>query len=430
MAVLTATKIVATYMENAVEAYESQQSMLPLVKVINDVDPATLQNGNNTIWRKVVQQGASIPGWDLSGLETGIISQGYSAYLGTPENTFVGLRVDDVRDLSYIKDQAKVDGQKRASVLNKAITDTISTTGSMAYRSNVTSGFDFVSLAQAGMNKRQSPGPKRYVGLTDSHNQKFGKDLASRQTLQGQPADTYKEGMLYNQIAGFDVMVNSSVSLLPGGADPATTVTANVSFAPLGGTATNGGVAQLVVTNNDYRYGTISVTASASYNVGDRVTFANGGVTVKALGRDDKTVTDEAMTFVIVAKPSGTSVTIWPRPIAVNDAGLSTAEKSYANINTQILNTATMNRVNIDTTTQPSIFWQKDSIEVLGGKVPMELLGQWGGMKVATEKLSNGLNMYMLYDGNIANLQARWRMFIWYGVNNARPQDNGILISF
>jgi hypothetical protein len=430
MATLSATKIVATYLGAAVESYESQQSMLPLVKVINDVDPATLQNGNNTIWRKVVQQGASIPGFDLTGLETGIISQGYSAYLGTPENTFVGLRVDDLRDLSYIRDQAEVDGKKRASVLNKAITDTISTTGSMAYRSNVTSGFDFVSLAQAGMNKRQSPGDQRYIGLTDTHNQKFGKDLASRQTLQAQPADTFKSGMLYNKIAGFDVMVNSSVSLLPGGANPATTVTANVSFAPLGGTATNGGVAQLVVTNNDYRFGTIAVTASASYNVGDRVTFSNSAVTVKAIGRDDKTVTDEAMVFTIVAKPSGTSVTLWPRPIALNDAGITVADKAYANINTQILNTATMDRVNIDATTQPSIFWEKNSIEVLGGKVPMELLGQWGGMKVATERLSNGLNMYMLYDGNIANLQARWRMFIWYGVNNARPADNGILISY
>lgn len=430
MAVLSATKIVATYLGAAVDSYESQQSMLPMVKVVNDVDPATMQNGNNTIWRKVVQEGASIPGWDLTGLEQGIISQGYSAYLGTPENTFVGLRVDDMRDLSYIKDQARVDGEKRASVLNKAITDTISTTGSMAYRTNVTSGFDFVSQAQAGMNKRQSRRVDRYMALNDTHNQLFGKDLASRQTLQGQPADTFKTGMLYNQIAGFDIMTNSSISLLPGGADPATTVTANVSLAPLGGTATNGGVAQLIVTNNDYRYGDIPVTASASYNVGDRITFSNGGVTVKAIGRDDSTVTDEAMTFVIVAKASGTSITVFPRPIAANDAGLSTAQKAYANINTQILNTATVNRVNIDATTQPSIFWQKDSIEVLGGEVPMQLLGQWGGMKVASEKLSNGLTMYMLYDGNIATLQGRWRMFIWYGVNNARPADNGILIKF
>ncbi len=73
MAVLSAVKTVATYMEKAVETFESQDSMLKYVKVINDVDPAGLQNGNNTIWRKVVQQSSSIPGWDLSGLEQGII---------------------------------------------------------------------------------------------------------------------------------------------------------------------------------------------------------------------------------------------------------------------------------------------------------------------------------------------------------------------
>jgi len=92
MATLSATKIVATYLGAAVESYESQQSMLPMVKVINDVDPATMQNGNNTIWREVVQEGASISGCDLTGQEQGIISQAYSSYLGSPENTFVGLR--------------------------------------------------------------------------------------------------------------------------------------------------------------------------------------------------------------------------------------------------------------------------------------------------------------------------------------------------
>lgn len=432
MAVLSATKIVAEYMGQAVETFESQQTLLNRVKVINDVDPASLQNGNNTLWRKVVQEGASINGWDLTGLETGIISQGYYAYLGTPENTFVGLRVDDLRDMSYIRDQARADGEKRASVLNKAISDTIRTTSSMFIRTNVTDGFDFVSLAQAALDKRQSRTPDRTIALSDTHNRLFGSGLASRQTLQGQPNSTYQSGVLYNNIAGFDVIKSSSIGQIAGGASPDTTVTANVSLAPLGGTATTPGLstAQLSVVNNDYRYGTIPVTASASYNIGDRVKFRNGSVDVLAVGRDDNTITDEAMTFVIVDKPNGTSVTVWPRPIAADDPVLSAVEKQYANINTRILNAAVMVRVNIDTAVQPSLFWQKDSIEVLGGKVPMELLGQWGGMKVATERLSNGLYMYMLYDGNIANLQARWRMFIWYGVNNAKPMDNGVIVRF
>lgn len=433
MAALTATKIVAEYMGQAVETFESQQTLLSRVKVINDIDPAKMENGNNTIWRRVVQEGASLDGWDLTGQEQGIISQGYYAYLGTPENTFVGLRVDDLRDMSYIRDQAAADGEKRASVLNKRINDTIRTTGSMYIRTNVTDGFDFVSQAQAALDKRQSRTPGRTIALNDTHNRLFGSSLASRQTLQGQPNATYQSGELYKSIAGFDVIKSSSIGQLSGGAAIGTTVTANVSLAPLGGTATNPALstAQLSVVNNDYRYGTIPVTASASYNVGDRVKFTNPSTgDVLAVGRDDNTVTDEAMTFVIVDKPSGTSLVVWPRPIAADDPALSASEKQYANINTRILNTAVVNRVNLDASTQPSLFWQKDSIEVVGGKVPMELLGQWGGMKVATERLSNGLYMYMLYDGNIANLQARWRMFIWYGVNNAKPMDNGVIVKF
>lgn len=62
--------------------------------------------------------------------------------------------------------------------------------------------------------------------------------------------------------------------------------------------------------------------------------------------------------------------------------------------------------------------------------MPVEKLAEWGGMKTARERLTDDLYMYMLYDANIASLQARWRMFVWYGVNNARPMDNGAFVSY
>jgi hypothetical protein len=426
MATLTAPKIAELPMENAIETFESQESLIPLVRTV-DVDPSTMQNSGNSVWRKVQQHAPSIAGFDLTGLETGIIQESYQAYLGTPDNDLVDLRIDDLRDKSYWIERGKVSGRKRASNLNQTIVNIIRNTGSLAYRSNATSGFNFLAQAQAAMNKRQIVEGTRYFALNDTHQNLFSQDLAARQTLQGRPADTWVKGQIGQNIAGFDVFTSSSISALAGGADPATTVTANVSFAPTGGTVTT---ATGIVTNTDYRDATISVTASASYNVGDRVTFANGGTTVKAIGRDDKTVTDEAMTFTIVAKPSGTSVTVWPKPIAADDPALSTLEKAYANINTRILNTATMNRVNIDTSTQPSIYWEKDSIEVIKGDAPIELMGQFGGMKIAKETMKNGLNMYLLYDADIIKASTQWRMFVWYGVNNAKPGDNGIAIKF
>lgn len=426
MATMSAIKTVLAYMDSAVESFTSQSNMIDKVSVITP-NPGEFQNAGNFVVRPVQPHAADISGWDLTGLETGTIEEAYIAGMGTPSNAFVSLRVDDLRDIRRVKKQGKADGEKRASVLNKAIVDSIRLTGTMGYRTNVTSGFDAISLAQAGMNKRQVPTSDRYIALNDTHLQAYGKDLAGRQTLNGQPSETFQKGVLYPRVADFNVMSSSSISLLAGGADPATTVTGNQSFAPQGGSVTAAGN---IVTNVDYRTATIPVAASASYNVGDLVTFANGGVTVKAVGRDDKTVTDEAMTFRIVSKPSGASIEVWPKPIANDDPALSTLEKTYSNINTRILNAATVNRLNIDASTQPSIFWQKDSIEVIAGEVPIEKLGEWGGMKVAKESLGNDLTMYMLYDANIATLQARWRCFVWYGVNNARPGDNGLLIKY
>ena len=426
MAVLTAPKIAEVLMESALETFESQNSLIPLVKTVS-VDPATLQNSGNAIWRKVAQHSPSIAGFDLTGLATGVIQEAYQATLGTPDNDMIDLRIDDVRDISYWKERGERAGAKRASNLNLSIVNMVRNTGSMAYRTNATSGFDFVAKAQAAMNKRQAANEQRFFVMNDTHQNTFSSDLAARQTLQGRPNDTWLNGQVGKNIAGFDIFTSSSIGALVGGADPATTVTANVSFAPTSGTVnTSTGV----VTNVDYRDAVIAVTASASYNVGDRITFANGGVTVKAVGRDDKTITDEAMTFVITAKPSGTSITVWPKPIANDDPALSTLEKAYSNINTRILNTATVNRVNIDASTLPSLYWEKNSIEIITGDVPMMLLGQNGGMRVMKEKMKNGLNMYLLYDGDITKASTQWRLFVWYGVNNANPSDNGVAIKF
>jgi hypothetical protein len=57
-------------------------------------------------------------------------------------------------------------------------------------------------------------------------------------------------------------------------------------------------------------------------------------------------------------------------------------------------------------------------------------MGQFGGMKIAKETMKNGLNMYLLYDADIIKASTQWRMFVWYGVNNAKPGDNGIAIKF
>lgn len=426
MAALTAGKIAEVMFEQALDTYEPQDMLLPTTSFL-EPDAGDMQNSGNIIWRPVQQHAPIIDGWDLTGLETGIIEETYPAVLGTPTNDLVSQRADDMRDMRFWQKRGAEAGRQQATNLNKQIASAIATQGSMFYRSNAASGYDVIAEAQALMNERQGAKTDRYFLLNDRDNLKFGKDLAARQTVQGRPETTWATGQIGQNIAEFDVYTASFLPNLVGGADPATTVTANQSFAPTAGTVDP---VLKTVTNVDYRTATIPVTASASYNVGDKVTFANTAVTVKAVGLADKSNTGVAMTFTIVGKPSGTSITVFPKPIALDDPALSTLEKAYANIDTRILNTATVNRVNIDASKKTNLFYDKDAVEVLGGTIPANLFQSFDGLKVINQTMKNGLKMYMIYDANMINMQFRYRLFTWWGVTIKDPSRCGVAVTF
>ncbi|MFW0778455.1 MAG: P22 phage major capsid protein family protein [Rickettsiales bacterium] len=425
----TTGKIAEVLFENALETYEHQMQMLDLVEVFNP-NSADMQNANNVVWRPVQQHAPVLDGWDLTGQETDIIEETYPAILGTPKNDFFSQRADDLRDMQFWERRGKQSGMKQATELNKGLAQLVATTGSLFYRSNATSGYDFIAQAQATMNERQFLGQgetERYFLLNDRSNLTYGSDLAGRQTLQGRPEQTWKTGQIGQNVAEFDVYTGSFLANLTGGPDPATTVTGDQSFAPEGGSVN---ATTQVVTNVDYRSADIPVAASGSYNVGDKIQFANGGTPVESVGLADKSATNQPMTFTIVDKPDATTITVFPKPIALDDPALSTLEAAYANINTRILNTATVNRLNTDASAKTNIFWAKNSIEVTGGDAPIELLSEFGGMKVISETMSNGQKMYMAYDGNIDNLTFKCRLFTWYGLTNKNPSANGVAVSF
>ena len=423
---ITTGKIVEIMFEKTVETFETQDMLLPLVD-FNEPEQGQLQKAGDVIWRPVQQHAPIISGWDLTGLEQTIIEETVPSILGTPSNDWVSVRVDDMRTETFWNNRAVESGRRQSSELNKTIANAIAIQGSKFYRSNVTSGYDFIAEGGTILNETQQKNNGRAFILNDRENLKYSKDLAARQTVQGRPEQVWSTGQIGQNIASFDVFTGSFLPALVGGANPATAVTGNQSFKPEAGTVNT---ATGVVTNIDYRIATIPVAASASYNIGDKVNIANGGTSVMAVGLDDKTSTGQAMTFTVVAKPTGTSISIYPKPIAADDPALTTLEKSYANINTRILNAATVNRVNIDASARTNLFFDKSAIEVLGGDVPANLFSEFKAAKVISKKMKNGLTMYMLYDGNITNMTFRYRLFTWYGVTVLNPQNCGVAVAF
>jgi len=420
-------KIAYVMFENALEHYSHQTQLLPLCD-FREPDPKKMQVSNNVYWEVVQQHAQIITGWDLTGQEGDIIEEAFPIVLGDPSNDFVKVRADDLRDPQFWERRGAESGKRQATELNKAIADVVALQGSQFYRTNVTNGYDFIGPGQAILNERQLSDMGRCFVLNDRSTLKFASDLSARQTLQGRPeSEAWAKGQIGGNVAEFDVYTGSFLPSLAGGADPATTVTGDQSFAPEPGTVT---LATGIVQNNDYRLAAIPVAASAAYNVGDKVQFANGGTPVEAIGLADKTLTGQPFTATIVGKPDATTIQIYPKPIAADDPALTASELAYANVNTRILNTATVNRLNIDASAKTNLFWDKDAVRVTGGTIPADLFAQFDGMKVIQDTMENGLTFYMVYDGNIDQMTFRFRIFAWWGVTMANPQAAGVAISF
>jgi len=421
---LTSGKAAEVLFDSAVETHEEQMQMLDLVDFY-EPNMGDQQNTGNQVWRPVQQHAPIQTGWDMTGLETGLIEETYPATLGTPDNDIVSLRIDDFRDKGFFERRGKESGMKLASNLNQAIATNIGNYGSLFFQTNATSGYDAIGEAQAMLNERQTPKTERRICmLNDRDTLKYGKDLAGRQTLQGQPDKTWATGQIGNNVAEFDVFTGSFLPTLAGASGVTTTTTAAVSDAPSAGSVnTSTGV----VTNVDYRISSsIPVTSSASFVVGDYVTFSG----VNSVGLTDKNDTGQLMTFKIVAIADATHIQVYPKPIAIGDAGLSTLELAYANVSAQIGSGATVTKINTTTSAKVNAFWAKSSVEVLGGNVPGELMQEFGGMKHLTTTLRNGQQMHMFYDGDMKAATLSWRIFMWYGITNKNPSANGVFTTY
>ena len=426
MASLTTGKVAEVMFEKFIETYDQQTDLLDKVN-FHEPDGEQMQNSSNVIWTPVQQHAPVISGWDVSNQETGIIQETYPAVLGTPSNDWVEQRADDMRTERFWADRAKVSARKQAMYLNTQIASSIKNQGSLFYRSNVDSGYEFIAEAQAMMNERQLIDNGRTFILNDRDQLHFSKDLAARQTLQGRPDETWKNGQIGKNIAGFDLFTGSYLPNITGAADPAVTVTGDQSFAPQAGSVN---ATTLVVTNVDYREASIVVNDSSLLAVGDKITIENSGVPVYALGKGDKTNTGQAMIFTVIELTDSTHIKVYPKPIAADDSSLSVVEAAYANIDTQILNAATITRLNTDASNKVNLFFDKMAVEVIGGTIPASLFSQFNTAKVLTDTMSNGLGVYLLYDGNIATMNFRFRLFTWWGVTIADPSNCGCAVTY
>lgn len=417
---LSTSKEVRVMFDMVTEQFEAQDQMSKLVGHY-DMTGANAQNSNNVEWRQVEQQAPVQSGWEFSDSAFGdVLELSYPSVLGTPRNDLFKLRADDFRDRKFMDRRAAAAAQRLSADQNARIAGLVSNTGSLFYRTT-TAGYDFIKTADTILRERQA-----YVGagqsffVNDRDAQRVSADLAGRQTLTKIAEDAYTKGLMFKNTAGFDIYESSYLGSLAGGALAGVTVTSTVSQAPIANFVSAG-----ITLPVDYRISNdIALTGTITgLAVGDRISFSG----VNAVGLQDKTNTGTLMTFTVVEK-SGANIKVYPRPIAVNDPALTPSQAAYANINTQIAAGATVTKLNSDAIARNNVFWANDSVEIVDGDIPFELLGQLDGMEVMSSTLSSGTKLYIAYQGRIDDLTLRCRLFTWNDVVNIDPSRNGVAI--
>jgi hypothetical protein len=402
------------------EQFESQDQMSKLVGHY-DMTGANAQNSNNVEWRQIEQQAPVQSGWEFADSAFGdVLELSYPSVLGTPRNDLFKLRADDFRNRQFMDRRAKAAAQRLSADQNARIAGLVADTGSLFYRQTV-AGYDFIKTADTILRERQA-----YVGagqsffVNDRDAQRVSSDLAGRQTLTDIAKEAYTKGLMFKNTAGFDIYESSYLGSRAGGALAGVTVTSTVSQAPVASFVSAG-----ITLPVDYRISdNIALTGTiTNLVVGDRISFSG----VNSVGLQDKTNTGTLMTFTVVEK-SGANIKVYPRPIAVNDAGLTPVQAAYANINTQIAAGATVTKLNSDAIARNNVFWANDSVEIVDGDIPFELLGQLDGMEVMSSTLSSGTKLYIAYQGRIEDLTLRCRLFTWNDVVNIDPSRNGVAI--
>lgn len=414
---LDTAKEVRVMFDQVTELMEEEFQMATKVDSYN-VDPATLQNSSNIIWRPVEQHAPVKQGWDMTGQFGDVIEQYYPCQLEDPRNDAFELRADDFRDRRFMERRAKASAKKLSADQNQRIAQLVANTGSLFSRTT-TAGYDFMATPEAIMAERQvATMSDRSFFLNPRTHQQIARDLANRETMTGRPDGAYGRSYV-GEIAGFDTFRSAFLPTLAGGASPVgVTVADTVSLAPQG-TILVGGVPN----NVDYRLGVISLSDASGYSVGDRISFTG----INSVGLLDKTDTGQEMTFTIV-DIDGDDVSVYPRPIALTDPALSAEERACANIATQITLGTAVTRLNTDALAQTNVFWANDSIEIIGGDAPISFLGQMDGMEVMEATTAGGTKLYMAYQGKIEDFTLKCRLFTWYGLCNKRPDANGIAI--
>lgn len=422
-------QLVTYAIDEMVEIFSGQHT---LTDMSQNYDPGSesLQRSANQYWKPEQQQSRTQDGWDISGQQDGVLELSIQGSLNDPTNVYRKLRADDVRDETAYRravraDAMRLKGQMEFRGLEKARTHgAFCITNPNAFGAGSFDIWDgLASCTERAITTEFYREDGACAFLNPAAYKAGGKDLvtSTARFKNNIPDDAYNTGYIDNKVAGFtDVVQHSKLGQMVA-QTAVVTVPAAQSFAPQASELSpNGSPVPF-----DNRYATIPVDDTTGVRIGDKFVFDNAGTTIKAVSLDEKIPQTYAKTFTVVQVVNGTTLTISPRPIALDDVALSPLQRAYANVDTTIAAGATLSWQNI-VTRQSNIIMQKDALVLASSPIPLnhELFKDLNAQSFSVGPINGVIG----FEGDLGTLEGSYRIALWYEWNVEKPDQVGVLL--
>jgi len=414
-------KEITIFFDKVLEGFEAMTTMADEANVF-PMDKQTAQNSSETVWRPEAQIGDIQSGLDLTGLQTDILELNVPSTLDTIDNDTFTLTSLELRDKRFMDRRAKAAATKLSAQLNQNLANLVAQTGTIVVDVAADpNSYSDISECETRMDLLEIPiEESRSMFLDSASYNRMSSDLANKDLIGTTPEEALRKSRIGN-FAGFETFRTNFQPVLPLTAAPAVTVTGAQFHVPVANATSAGNTFPV-----DNRGMNLVVSTTVGVSAGDIFTIP-GVFEVSHISKND---TGNLRTFRVVDIVDGTNMTIYPRIVPLDEigAGLTRAEGTYANVNTEAPAAASLTWINT-VATKVSSFWRDGSVEVVAGQIAWDA-DMFKGANFMRATTSSGIEIVMAVEGTAMSGVVNVRLTTYYGLVNNDPQQNGILAKF